>query len=874
MKIEETTKLEQSSTRILADLKPLYKKKCQEVYAFHKQGGTGTQVVKALSDLADQMLLKAFQSIDPRFEQEWGGTLIAIGGYGRQELSPGSDIDLMFLYPDNRENESETAISELLCLLWDLGYKVGHSARTVGETIALAREDPLIATSLLESRFLHGDRTLFKRFHEHFFSKVIDRNIKDFLRHLEAEREGHREKYGDTAYLLEPNLKQSPGGLRDIHTLRWFASARHRTHHLPQIHQWGHLSSTEYTRLVQAQEFLWRIRNHLHFLAEKPSDHLTMELQEEIAPFFQFNDRRGLMRRYYIETGGVLEISRHFTRETIPLSRTETWIRPWKTRQVAPGFQIYSGELSINAEKPFHFLEDDENTIRIFLLAKKYSVRIEDSILEILHDISEKRRDRLLSPKAISLFKTLISVPGGIADTLRLMHRVHLLWRIIPEFEDVHYLVQQSRSHAFTVDEHSFVAVEEAERLMNDKGLLHDLYEKIHRKDLLHLAILLHDIGKGGVGKHSKVGATIAESVCRRMGYLEKDCAFVVFLVREHLVFSEVALFRDFSNEPILFQFVKKVDSIEKLQCLLILTCADIRGTAPGLWTDWKGELLLKLYRESSRLLSGETAHPDKETISALKDRIWRDIQDEYPEIWIKKTLSSLTSRYLLGTSFEKILIDLEVLFRLKKKSIQLGARHLPEQGITEITLYTYDWITTGLFSKMTGVLAAKGLQILAVHVFTHQNGMVIDTFEIMNRTNEKNFDPDLFSQIKKEIRSVITGKESVENLFSRGRVYAQKKNPVCLIKKVRIELDNESSNKFTVMEVYSADTRGLLYKITKILVELGLDVHAAKIATRLDQVVDIFYLLGPDQQKITDAPLIARIKAALTQGIEAEFPK
>ncbi|MFQ5780778.1 MAG: hypothetical protein ACE5HN_08345, partial [Nitrospiria bacterium] len=302
-------------TKILDELRTLFEGKYHEIRTYHDQGGGGDQVGKALSNLADSLVLKALQSVDPTLAQGWEGTLVAIGGYGRREFSPGSDIDLMFLCPVGRGMEAESLASELLCLLWDLGYKVGHSFRTVEECIALARENPTITTSLLDSRCLQGDGALFKRFREMFFSKVVDKNLKTFLLQLKEEREAGHSEYGTTPYLLEPNLKQSPGGLRDIHRLKWVASARYRTSHLPQIYQWGYLSNIEYASLTTARDFLWRLRNHLHFIEGKASDHLTIDLQEAIAPFFHFENRRDLMRQYYIETGRVLEISKRFIRE-------------------------------------------------------------------------------------------------------------------------------------------------------------------------------------------------------------------------------------------------------------------------------------------------------------------------------------------------------------------------------------------------------------------------------------------------------------------------------------------------------------------------------------------------------------------------------
>ncbi|MGB3942952.1 MAG: [protein-PII] uridylyltransferase [Candidatus Manganitrophaceae bacterium] len=863
--------MERSPSRILDDLRTLLEKKQEEIRTLHTQGGTGLRVVEALSDLADHLLLRGFQSISPVLTREWGGVLVAIGGYGRRELSPRSDIDLMFLYPSGRVKEAEKVASELLCLFWDLGYKVGHSFRSVDDCIAAAKQDTLIATSLLESRLLTGDRALFQQFHEAFFSKVVGKNLKGFLAHLNEGREAGRKEFGTTPYLLEPNLKQSPGGLRDIHHLRWVALARYRTNSLAQLFQWGFLSNAEYSSLTTALDFLWRIRNQLHFKAGKPSDHLTMELQEELAPFFHFENRRELMRQYYILTGWIIEIVDRFMRDAFPVNRWERWRRAWRTKEIAPGFQLTAGEIVPQGDHLHRFFEKDENLLQVFLLAKEKGARIAGPVLEVLHQVAERKRDQPISPEGAVLFRKILAKPGGVADTLRLLHRTQVLWRVVPEFARVHRLVQESRSHFFTVDEHSFVAVEEAERLAADPGPIGKIYAGIHRKDLLHLGLLLHDVGKGREEDHSEVGARVAVGAADLLGYTEEEKSLLVFLVRRHLILSQVALYRDFSNEPVLLQFSQEVARPETLKKLFILTCADIRAVGPGAWTSWKEGLLLQLYRESLAVLAGEESDPEEQRVEAIRARLRQEAKGKYPEVWREETIEALIPRYLLVTPFEKIMADLSAFFHLLIDPIHVEAHHLPDSGMTEYTLYTFDNITPGLFSKMTGVLAAKGLQIMAAQVFTQSNGMVVDTFRVIDPDYTGPVPRERIDTMTREVRSVLTGKETIENLFARGRRFSlQKGNRVA--GPVRVELDNDSSHRFTIIDVFAPDRRGLLYTIARTLFDLGLSVHSAKIATRLDQIQDVFYVQGPDQGKITDPQQAHLIQERLVNRIEQLF--
>lgn len=864
--------MNRSQSEILSTLRTLFADKQKELRAYHDQGGTGARVVESLSDLADQVLLTGYQSADPALIQGWGGTLVAIGGYGRREISPGSDIDLMFLYPAGRDKKAQTLSSELLRLYWDVGYKVGHSVRNVEEGVALARQDPLIATSLLESRLLTGDRNLFHLFHETFFSKIVDKNIRTFLLQLNQGREDGRREYGATPFLLEPNLKQSPGGLRDLHHLKWVALARYRTNHLAQLFQWGLLSNPEYSSLVAAQELLWRIRNQLHFIAGKASDHLTIELQEEVARFLHLENRRELMRQYYILTGRISEISQRFIRDAFPVSRWQQWNRSWKTRPVFPGFQIAFGELKIDHPNPHQFFEKDENVLRLFLLSKEHSARIADSLLEVLSQMAEQSKEVPLSAEACLLFREILSKPGRIAEILRVMHRTRVLWRMIPEFSLVNRLVQESRSHFYTADEHSFRAVEEAEHLLDEAGPIGKIYAAISRKDLLHLALLLHDIGKGMPGDHSQTGAEVADRIAVHFRYNQEERALLTFLVRRHLILSEVALYRDFSNEPVLLQFAKEVARPETLKKLFILTCADIRAVGPGTWTSWKGELLLKLYGEALQVLAGEELDPEDQKVASIVSKLQGAVQGKYPTVWLDETLPALIPRYLLVTPFDKILIDLAALFRLLINPVQIEARYLPEPGVTEYTFYTYDAITPGLFSKMAGVLAAKGLQIMAAQVFTQSNGTVVDTFQVIDPDYPGAVSPERIAAITGELRAVLTGKETIEALFVKGHRFRLQKEAQPAYQPARVELDNDSSRKFTIIDIFAPDRRGLLYIIAKTIFELGLSVHSAKIATRLDQIVDVFYVLGPDQEKITDPDKMREVKTRLTDQIEQLF--
>jgi len=832
----------------------------EAIRAAHLGGASGRQIVSTLSDLTDDLVTSGLQQIDLGLMSAWGGALVAIGGYGRGEISPHSDIDLLFLSPPDQTQSTGAISAALLCFLWDTGLRVGHSLRTVEDCLATARHDPIIATSMLEARRIAGNPTLFAQFQKTVLDDVAARCVS-FLRHLQEARPAA------SACALEPNVKQGPGGLRDLHRIRWAALARFRVGTFADLCQRGLLSKTEQAQLEETQDFLWRVRNQLHFQFGA-SDHLMVDTQEEIAPALGFENRRDFMRHYYLQTDRVLDLSRRFLRQAMPVGPWTRWKRWWNARTLIPGVTLADNEISATPE----VCQTDAGFMEILRQVSDDTTRIADAVFDAMAWRAAK--PGLLSAAAIALFRERLAQPEGLANALQAMHRTRLLWKMIPEFSHVAYLVPESRTHAFTVDEHTLRAVDEATRLLADPGPLGTVYREIRRKDLLHLALLLHDIGKGQDGDHSAEGMRIATEVVRRLGYPKEDMEHVLLLVHRHLLFSEVAFYRDFSNEPVLLQFVREVGQPEALRHLLILTCADMRAVAPGLWNDWKGTLLLKLYQEALHLLSGEVPDPDEKKVQAVLAQVAAAAHGQYPQAWLDEALPALSHRYLLSTPLDRIAADLAALFQMSLHPIQVTGRSLSnggtaESGLAEYTLYTDDRLTAGIFYKMTGVLAARGIQILSAQVATHANGMVIDVFQVCDPDSRAT--PERIAAIAADVRAVLRGEQTVEALMSRYHRFA----PAAarpLPASIRVAVDNDSSRRFTVIDVFAPDRRGLLYRMARTLFDLGLSVHGAIISTQMDQIVDVFYVLGQDQKKIVDPAAIHTLKADLTHQIEAFF--
>jgi len=847
---------------MLSNLKTFLSTQRQEIEVLHRHGVSGSRVVLALSDLADRVIRRGITETGHAAIES--GAWVALGGYGRQELSPSSDIDLMFLYPSKAVEG--TAASESLRLLWDIGYKVGHSVRTIEACVELARQDLIIATSLLDARLILGSEALFTRFREKYFTRVIHRDRADFLARL-LQKPTEDQAFG----LLEPDLKQGAGGLREIHRIKWVASICYGTNQFSELHRRGLLSDVESVDITTTQDFLWRVRNHLHFRTGKPTDLMTVEMQEEIAAWFHFSSRREWMRAFYIQTGRVAEIAERFIADAREEGSVGRWGRLRRQWNQAWGFsKTHVGDGDPSDKEASDSLEKDEAVLRAIFSATASKHPIPVRQLEAIRQKSDRERERPVTPEAVALFRSLFSKPGHIAETLRMMHRTHFLWRFVPEFSWVDHLVQESRSHVYTVDEHTFRAIEEAERFALDDGPIGIIYNSIQQKECLHLALLLHDLGKGQEGNHSEIGARITQSVAERLGYHQEEIALLIFLVNKHLLFSEVAFYRDFSNEPILVHFAKAVARPETLKTLLVLTVADMCAVAPGILTAWKQGLLLDLYREALAILTGEERgfFATQQTSQWMTD-IRQAVLGKYPEVWLNETLDALSPRYVQGTPLNKMVMDIEKLFHLLVHPIQVEVMPVPNSEMTEYTLYTYDTIIPGLFSKMTGLLAAKGLAIQSVRAFTHANGTIVDTFHTLDTDYVGAPPAKRIDDIVQTIQKVLTGQETVESLFEKGNRFQVKNVAVLPPTPVRIELDNDSSDLFTIIDIFAPDRRGLLYVIANALFDLNLIIHSAKIATPVDEIVDVFYVQDKRSEKVIAPEMMESIKQTLRDRIE-----
>lgn len=864
--------------------------KYREIQKRQEQGATGGQVVASLTGLADEIIDRLYREVirsappDSRWKLEDGFALVALGGYGRGELAPFSDIDLMFLHRDDCKAIAQTAAADILQTLWDIGYRVGHSLRTVDDCIAMGRKDLTVRTALMEARFLSGNQRLFERFQARYERKVTMKSPSKFVQAKIQDRQAEYRQYGTTVYLLEPHLKMSQGGLRDVHLLRWAALNQYRTSSLETLKHHGLLNQKDFTILMDAQEFLWRVRNELHFEAGRCQDLLTFSEQIRLSRLWGFEDNGHLlgvekfMKKYYEQTTALLEISRPLIDRMVTRPLYERLQKYLMRRTINGGFVITGNEISVQAEARPFILSNASQLLRLFQLAQVHGVGLLPEIETLIKNALESFASggsggapliSLKDGETSKIFLQILNTTGNVAGTLRKLHRFRLLEQIIPAFSYARGLMQFNEYHKYTVDEHCLRAVEEAEAFRDQAGRIGQVYREIQRKDILHLSLLLHDLGKGQGPDHSAIGIQIAESISDDIGLDNSTRQVLTFLIRHHLLMTRIAFRRDLSDEAILIQFAKTVATPEMLKMLYILTWADVSAVGPGTLTAWKKDLLTELFENALELLTGEkVVVAEAEKVKQVKDWILDRVK-EYPADWVLEQLSSMTTRYLLTTPPDRIIRHLHQIRQLPSAQVSVDAGYDPQRLTTEYTIYTFDSLTPGIFSKIAGVLASKGLQILGATITTWSNGTVVDTFQVQDLDFAGAPTSRRLEKVSHAIQDVLLGRVSVEDLLTQGRRIPTKHRIFPLAIPTQVEVDNGSSEQFTIIEVFAQDRQGLLYIIAKAMFEVGLSVHTAKVSTQLDQIVDVFYVTDRSGQKVMSLNEIEKIKQKLYDEIE-----
>ncbi|GIW39620.1 MAG: bifunctional uridylyltransferase/uridylyl-removing enzyme [Candidatus Binatia bacterium] len=861
----------------------------QEVRALlfrrHREGASGTEIVRAFTEAVDRLVVALYEDAARRYlekEPRLGQRLavIAQGGYGRGELNPCSDIDLLVLFPRRLDPFTETVTEKILYALFDTGMEVGHALRNFRDCVRLASQDPKVKSALLDLRFLCGDRELYDEFTRMLERSVWKRAPREFVRRKIEEFHERQHRYGDSVYLLEPHVKEGQGGLRDLHTALWIARVVYHAEDLRDLVRKGILTERELREVLEARDFLWRVRNELHFSSGRHLDQLTFEYQEKMAPLFGFEDTPELkgverfLRTYYLHAATV----HRFALDMIELSQEHP--RPYRTlgqlvgRDVRPGVRIRTGQLWIRDAELFR--RDPVELLRVFRDCQRHGVRLSNAAKRLVRAHLDRIDDRLRrSPEAAQVFLDILRWKVDVYETLAEMHRLGVLGAYLPEFGELLCMVQHDLYHIYTVDQHSLMGVRELERLRDGEyrdevPLLTQVVREVDAIEIVFLGILLHDVGKGKGGGHSERGARLARAVAERLGLDPDRSRQLEFLVRYHLLMSHLAQRRDIHDPRLVAGFARRVGDPETLRMLYLLTFADMRAVGPQVWNSWKDLLLSELYRSALEVFeTGRFVEESQEArVGRIRERVGERLRTGGADPRaVEEFLGDMPDRYFLATPEERIPRHFGLWRRGLGEALVTDVRHFPRWEFSEFTVVTAD--RPGVFATITGVLAAHGRNILGAQITTSRSGRVLDVFRVSHDAGDEALD-ERWERIRRDLVRVLRGEVEVEELLRARETpppWAQKVVPRV---GTDVQVDNRVSDQYTVLDVFTQDRRGLLYLITNTLYHLGLSVHLAKVTTNVDQVLDVFYVTDHRGGKIEDRARLEEIREVLLARLEA----
>ncbi len=841
----------------------------------HDAGSPGIQVCARLTDVLDRAVLDLYEAALADLPIEEGDVLrqeialVAHGGYGRRDVAPYSDVDLMILHTPRTTERVLPLAKRLLYDLFDSGLMLGQSVRTIADACSLALKDSTILTSLVESRFLAGSEGLFETFQQKFL-RAAQRHWRKLVGAIELARADESRQFGETVYLLEPNVKRSPGGLRDIQLLRWVGFARYGQASPESLQLMDVLSKPDQIAPLNASEFLLRVRNELHFHSGKAHDVLDRAEQVRQAGIFGYHGSEGIlpveafMREYFWHTGTVREIVRQFLEGAQPWMKLNRAFAPLLSHVVEGDYRVGPRRISATKKGLEKLQGNVTEILRLADLANLYDKRIDHNTwVAVRRTASELPPE--ITPQSAEQFLALIAQPGRIGELLRNLHELGVLEKLIPAFAHARSLLQFNDYHKFTVDEHCLRAVEAATALWDDQRPCGQVYRSIKNKRTLHLALLIHDLGKGFVEDHSDVGLRIADETARRLRLRRRETETLKFLVHKHLMMSHLAFRRDTSDDQLIVKFAVDVGSPELLRMLFVLTCADLAAVGPGVLNSWKEEVLNDLYLRTLRHLSGDPPSKIADERRAAAAAMFK--QDPQAD-WFREQIAALPSHYLLGTPPEQIATELLRLRDLRHGEVKIWHRYLPDTNTVEYTVGTYEDLTPGIFHKLTGGLSSQGLQILSADINTLADGLVLDRFRVQDPDFSDQPPPQRQQEIERRLKESIQSGHAPAFRRLWNSATQKIKNSLHAMP-THVRLDNSTSERFTIIDVFASDRMGLLYTITRKLFELGLSVSVAKIGTYLDQVVDVFYVTNNRGQKIEDEGQLENIRGQLLEAIE-----
>ena len=806
-------------------------------------------------------------------------TVIAVGGYGRAEMSPHSDVDVAFLVGGKKTAWCEQVVEAMLYLLWDLGLKVGHSTRTLDEAMRLSKNDLTIRTALLEGRYVWGDQELFEEGSRRFTAEVVQGNQRNFVTEKLAERNARHKRMGDSRYVVEPNVKDGKGGLRDLHTLYWIGKFIHRVRTASELVDVGLFTPAEYRSFRRAENFLLAVRSHMHVITGRAEDRLTFDLQRRIAERMKFAERPGkssverFMQFYFLQAKRVGSLTGVFLAHIDDQFEAKTarrgFFAGWKQKaRQLKGYRVFGGKIAAPSDD--WFKKDPVRLIEIFQLAEAEELEIHpETMRQADRDSGVIDNAVREDPRANALFLDLLCGRNDPEMVLRWMNETGVFGKFVPDFGKVNAQMQFDMYHHYTVDEHTIRAI----GLLNqiEKGELADdhpratrLIHKVGSRRTAYVAALLHDIAKGRGGDHSVLGAEVAEDLCPRFGLSPSETEMVAWLVRNHLLMSHTAQKRDLTDPKTIEDFVALVQSQERLRHLAILTAVDIRAVGPGTWNSWKGQLLGELYDVSSeRLRLGHMRHGREQKMAYKQQEVAKLLGED--AALVDELAKTMGDAYWIAEPTDIIALNLVhyAAARAAEHELSIHCEYYEARGATLVTVIAADH--PGLFYRIAGGIHLAGGNIIDARIHTTRKGWALDNFLVQDPHGEPFAEAGQLDRLKKSIADALANKVDLAPRLAQRPLPHSRARAFDVAP--RVLFDNKASNKFTVIEVNARDRSALLNRLARALFESRLVVHSAHVTNYGERAADTFYVTDLTGGKLQPGDRMNRIEARLMEA-------
>lgn len=811
--------------------------------------------------------------------------IVALGGYGRGEQCVHSDVDLMLLFETRVPAEAEGLIREVVYPLWDAGMEVGHATRSLKECLRLARQDNEVLTSLLDARFICGQSRLYSMLTERLRQSVIHPKKAEIIRWLVGTNQARHRRFGDSSYLLEPNLKEGQGGLRDYHTMRWIARIQSDLHRRRDLEYAGYLTTDEYAAFDEALHFVWEVRNRLHHASGRKNDQLHFDQQVKIARAMHYSaaDGQQPVERFLGRLHGHMEFIKE--KHLMFLYDQGYALRRRRSRggpaSAPAGIDVVADRLAFAA--PERILAQPALMLQIFQQASRLHLPLcteaKRLVREFLHLVDAHT---LSASENLNVFEQILLRPAPTFNVLSEMRRTGLLFRLIPELETIRDRIQYDAYHLFPVDRHSLRVVRAIKGFgtpedISGDPLCGELYKMLRQRKALLWAALLHDVGKGTPGgDHAARGAAIARRILGRIGYREKEIETVAFLVAEHLLLIKAATRRDINDEETAIACAQRIQDPARLRMLYLLTVADSLSTGPKAWNEWTATLLRELFFKVLNILEGGELATGKAVslVEAKRRQLLAQAADPSDAEEMGRLIQFMSPRYLLYVPPADILKHTALYRRLGEADFVWDVAR-PNGGATRtVTICAQD--RPGLFSKIAGIFTLNGMNILGCQVYTWRNNLALDVFEVTPPPDPL-FEDERWQRAEAHLRDALAGRLDLAAAMAEKIASLRPGQTAVDQRPPRVVIDNGASSFFTIIEVFAHDFPGLLYRVTDALLRCRLDIWVARVATHVDQVVDVFYVRDFDGQKADRPDLVAAIEetimTVLHQGPEAPIP-